>query len=205
MSNKQKLVHVKSQCVRLAKGKHSHDQRHCKNGETWRAGYDRVVRATKKSLKTIQKNIHAGVSSHQLGQTCSTETLAQTIDSCIGGMIEEVREHIAQKEHLGLESYPSEKTLQMIREKSQKGTRCVLEILHRCGGNRDQIRLMVDQYIQDQLNVDSMIPEMDKNIITRRAEKLDSIDDFVKQFRSGLHSSDTYAASPKTLSFSSLL
>ena len=200
-----KTVRVKGRCVRVPDGQVAHKQRHCKAGETWRAGHERVVRAHKKSMKTIQKNIRSNVESHRLAQKCSTEDLATIIDSCLSGMIEDVREHIARKEHLGVEDYPSPKTLEMIREKTAKGTRCVLAVLNRCGGNRDQIRLMVDQYIQEQLNVDSMIPPMEKNIIERRAEKLGEIDDFVKQFRSGLRVGESSLSKGSYLPFSALL
>lgn len=201
-----KVVNVKGRCVKLGPGQHSHYRAHCKPGETWRHGYKRVVKATKKSLKSIEKNVQTNVAKSRLAQTCSTSDLAEVIDACIGGMIEKVRKHIAMNEHLALEAYPSDSTLLMIAKESKAATRCVLNVVSRCGGaNKDQIRLMVDQYIQEQLNVDSMIPPMEKDIIERRAEKLGEIDNFVQRYRSGLRVSDPILSSSKSLSFSDLM
>ena len=178
-----KMVHVPGRCVRLPKGHKSHNRRHCGPGETWRAGYDREVRATRKSLKTIEKNIKSGVVSHRIGRACQNSEIAEAIDACMSNFIDSVREHMAQKEHLHLENYPTESTLRMIQNKSRIGTQCVLKSLSQCGGNKDQVRLLVDEYVQKELDVASMIPDMDKTIVQNRINKLSTLEQFVQEHR----------------------
>lgn len=177
---------VPGRCVKLPRGARSHNQRHCRKGETWRAGYDREVRATRKSLKAIEGTIEASVSNHRIRRQCEDSEVAAAINACMSSFIASVREHMATKEHLGIEDYPSESTLRMIQRKSQMGTQCVLRALSHCGGDQDQVRVLVDQYIQDQLNVNSMIPEMTKGIIEKRAEKMNTLQDWVNTYRSGM-------------------
>jgi hypothetical protein len=190
---------VPGSCVKLPRGSRSHNQRHCRKGETWRAGYDREVRATRKSLKAIEGGVQASVKSHRIARQCENSEVAAAINSCMSNFIESVREHMATKEHLGLETYPSESTLHMIQRKSQIGTQCVLRALSHCGGDKDQVRVLVDQYIQEQLNVNSMIPEMTKGIIEKRAEKINTLQDWVNTYRSGLGSSSSSSLGLKSL------
>lgn len=178
-------VHVPGRCVRLPKGARSHNQRHCRKGETWRAGYDREVRATRKSLKKIESDIKSEVSSHRIGRQCEDSEIAAAINMCMSNFIESVREHMATKEHLGLYDFPTESTLRMIQNKSRIGTQCVLRALSHCGGDKDQVKLLVDQYIQNELAVGSQIPQMEQNILEKRAEKISTLKDFVNTYRSG--------------------
>ena len=71
----------------------------------------------------------------------------------------------------------------MIQNKSRIGTQCVLKSLSQCGGNKDQVRLLVDEYVQKELDVASMIPDMDKTIVQNRINKLSTLEQFVQEHR----------------------
>lgn len=195
--------YIRGHCAKT-RGK-SHNQRHCRDGETWVEGYTREVRATKKSVKAIQKKITNAVKSHKIAQQCDNRQVAEAIDMCMNKFVDTVREHMATREHLGLQDYPSESTLEMIQRSARVGTKCVLLSLSHCGGDKGQIRVLVDQYIQDKLNVGSMIPEMEKNIISNRENKVSSLQDWVDTYRTNVKSGGIYDYDYGTLSLASLV
>jgi hypothetical protein len=180
---------VPGRCVKLPKGSRSHNQRHCKPGETWRRGYDRGVKVTRKALKSIEGGIRDKVSLSRIGRKCDDATIAAALNRCMGHFIDPVQEHMRIKEHYGLESYPSLRTQKMIESHSQKGANCVLSMLSSCS-NKDDIRLITDSYIQSQLGIDSMISPYKKKVMQDQIVKSNSLEDFVRENRSGYSSSD---------------
>jgi hypothetical protein len=194
--------YIQGHCARTH-GK-SHNQRHCRDGETWVEGYEREVRATKKSVKAIQKQITSAVRAHRIARQCDDREVAEAINICMNKFIDTVREHMATREHLGLQSYPSESTLQMIQRSAHVGTKCVLLQLSHCGGDKGQMRVLVDQYIQDKLNVGSMIPEMEKNIINAREQKITSLQDWLTTYKATVPSGNPYGLSDRALTLATL-
>ena len=203
-------IHVPGRCVQLPRGQKSHNQRHCRKGETWRDGYDRQVKVTKKTLKGIEKGMKneiRSVVSRQMLRQCSDSDIAAAMNVCLTKFIDPVEEHIKRNKEYEAGAYPSEKTLQLIQKKIQMGTECVVRALSGCNGDKDQLRIMVADYVTEKLEVPSVVSEMQKKLVDTRASKLNSFEEFVKNHRSnassGVSDSDISSLS-RYLSTSSL-
>jgi primosomal replication protein N len=179
-------IHIPGRCVRLPRGQKSHNQRHCRKGETWREGYDRQVKVTKKTLKNIEKGMKSeikGVVARQMLRQCSDSDIAAAMNVCLTKFIDPVEEHIKRNKEYEVDAYPSEKTLQLIQRKIQIGTECVVKALSGCNGDKDQIRILVADYVTNKLSVPSVVSEMQKQLVDTRASKLNSFEEWVRNNR----------------------
>lgn len=179
-------IHIPGRCVRLPRGQKSHNQRHCRKGETWREGYDRQVKVTKKTLKNIEKGMKSeikGVVARQMLRQCSDSDIAAAMNVCLTKFIDPVEEHIKRNKEYEVDAYPSEKTLQLIQRKIQIGTECVVKALSGCNGDKDQIRILVADYVTNKLSVPSVVSEMQKQLVDTRASKLNSFEEWVRDHR----------------------
>lgn len=192
----------KGYCRDLPAGQVSHSyNKQCGPGQTYVHAQKKVYKATKKALKKIHNNIYSNVRASAIGQTCPTEGIANVMNECMIRYIDPVREKILKNEHMGIESFPSAKTLNMIKQATAEGTRCVTSVLRNCSGiNKEEVRQMVDQYIQTQFNVPSQVPAFDQEVLGEKLAKRNFMEDFVGQYRSGLRTSPDY-----TMSFSGIL
>ena len=182
--------HVSGRCVKLPKGSKSSSPGRCPKGMTWRKGYDRNVRHTRKALKSIESGMKTRLSNHRVRRRCSDEEIADALNYCMTKFIEPVQVHIKKQDHYDLEPLSSPSTLMMIERKARMGTNCVIRALSHCGADRGQIRLLVDDYLSQELSTESMTSAFDKNIIENRVGKVNALEDFVSNFRSGMRSHD---------------
>lgn len=188
-------IHIPGRCVRLPRGQKSHNQRHCRKGETWREGYDRQVKVTKKTLKNIEKGMKSeikGVVARQMLRQCSDSDIAAAMNVCLTKFIDPVEEHIKRNKEYEVDAYPSEKTLQLIQRKIQIGTECVVKALSGCNGDKDQIRILVADYVTNKLSVPSVVSEMQKQLVDTRASKLNSFEEWVRDHRGSSASAGGY-------------
>jgi hypothetical protein len=190
-------IHIPGRCVRLPAGSKSHNQRHCVKGETWREGYDRQVKVTRKTLKGIERGMKdeiRSIASQNIIRQCTDSDIAAAMNVCMVKFIDPVEEHIKRNREYEVGAFPSEKTLKLVQHKIQMGTDCVVRALSSCNGDRDRLRVMVADYVTNKLNVPSVVSDMQKEVVEKRAERVNEFEEFVKNYRTGVGSNGGYLA-----------
>jgi len=181
---------MSGRCVNLPKGSKSSNPGRCPKGQTWRKYHKGNYRKSKRILGEIEAGMKTRLSSHRVKRRCSDEEIADALNYCMTKFIEPVQVHIKKQDHYDLEPLSSPSTLMMIERKARMGTNCVIRALSHCGADRGQIRLLVDDYLSQELSTESMTSAFDKNIIENRVGKVNALEDFVSNFRSGMRSHD---------------
>jgi len=184
-------VHIPGKCVQLPKGQKSHNQRHCDPGQTWRRAYKKRVNDTAYTVKRIGKSMRSNLrdmaanSVHSsMLRRCDSSDIAVALNSCLKSLIEPVQALIKKQEDRGvLDPKSSPETLQFIKNQTVKGTTCVLSALSGCSKNRDEIAILVDQYMQNQLSTPSSIPDIQRTIITNKEAELQTLRNFIESQR----------------------
>ena len=173
-------------CVRLPKGSKSHFSNGCPKGYTWRKAYRKRVRTTHKTLKGIERGMKSYVGASRISRECSDIEIARAMNQCMVRFIDPVEAQIKKEMHYDVSDATSEKNLALIARASKMGAECVIHTLSNCGKDKDQIRVMVDNYISQRLAVPSLVSDMQKQIVDNRTSKLNEFEEFVKSRRTGL-------------------
>lgn len=183
------LVYVSPRCVNLPAGQKSHSGGKCGRGKTWRKGYWRRVKHTQKALKSIESNMKSelkGLSSQRIISKCTDDNIADALNICMEKFIDPVEEHIKRNKDYEVGEFPTPKTLAMIQEKTRMGTECVIRALSHCGGDKDELRILVDDYITNRLSgVPSHISPLQKHVVDQRLERRNEFQEFVRNNRMG--------------------
>ena len=185
-------IYIEGQCVNLPRGQKSHNRRHCGKNQTWRKGYYRRVKQTKKTLEHIEDNMKdelKALSSQRIINRCSDKDIAEAMNVCMVKFIDPVEEHIKRNMEYEVTEFPSPKTLALIQQKTKLGTECVIQGLARCGGDKEELRILVDKYVTERLSVPSLVSDMQKHIVDKRVERRTEFDDFVQRNRGSGYSS----------------
>ena len=197
----------KGHCRTLKPGQVARNfSKQCGPNQTYVHATKKVHKATRHALKRIHRNVARNVHATGIGKRCSSEDVAEALDHCMMLHIEPVRQYILEQEHMGIETFPSARTLAMIKDASQKATRGVPQALSGCTGNKQELKLLVDKYVQETLSAPSQISDLDQKIITDKIDRVGNMQAFIDANRSGLSSyPSSYPSSSNYLSFKSLL
>jgi hypothetical protein len=176
---------MSGRCVKLPKGAKSSDPGRCPKGQTWRRKQKKQYKNSRRVLSKIEDGMETRLNNHRVRRRCTDEEISDALNYCMTKFIEPVQVHIKKQDHYDLDPLSSPSTRMMIERKARMGTDCVIRALSHCGADRGQIRLLVDDYLSQELQVPNMESDYNRQGAALRAQQQAGYDNFVRNYGFG--------------------